>query len=82
MSENGHDLHALFPAQTEILHALKIESEHYRTLADRHHDLVLEIDRIEAGLEPASDERLEALKKQRLGILDEIAEMIGERTGP
>ena len=80
MSENGHDLHALFPAHTEILHRLKIDSEHYRALAARHHDLVLEIDRIEAGLEAASDERLEELKKQRLAVLDDIAEMIAERT--
>ncbi len=79
MSELGHDLHSLFPAQREILHTLKTESAHFRQLADRHHDLVQEIYRIEGGLEAASDERLEELKKERLGLLDEIAEMIAER---
>ena len=79
MSETGHDLQALFPAQRETLHALKLESAHYRELADRHHALALEISRIESGLEAASDERLEEAKKQRLGILDEIADMIAER---
>ncbi len=79
MSENGHDLHALFPAQREILHTLKLNSAHYRQLADRHHALAQEITRIEAGTEPASDDRLEGLKKQRLGLLDEIAALIAER---
>lgn len=79
MSENGHDLHTLFPAQPEILHALKLNNAAYRDLADRHHVLALEISRIEGGLEPASDDRLEELKKQRLEILDEIAAMIAER---
>lgn len=82
MSENGHDLHALFPAQRDILHALKLDSAHYRDLADRHHLLAHEIARIEGGLEPASDDRLEALKKQRLDLLDQIAAMIGERLKP
>lgn len=79
MSEYSHDLHALFPAQQEILHALKLNSAHYRALADRHHALAQEIARIEGGLEPASDDRLEDLKKQRLHLLDEIAAMIAEK---
>jgi uncharacterized protein YdcH (DUF465 family) len=81
MSEHGHDLHALFPAQTAILHSLKVESEQYRALAGQYHELVQEIDRIEANIDPASDERLEGLKKRRLALLDEIAELIGERLG-
>ncbi len=76
MSELGHDLHALFPAQTAILHKLKLDSEHYRTLALRHHALTQAIGRIEAGLDAASDDRLEELKKQRLVVLDDIAGMI------
>jgi hypothetical protein len=39
MSETGHDLQALFPAQRETLHLLKLESAQYRELADRHHAL-------------------------------------------
>jgi len=79
MSELGHDLHALFPAQREVLHALKLESAHYRDLAARHHELVQQISRIEGGLDAASDIRLEDLKKQRLNLLDEVAAMIAER---
>jgi uncharacterized protein YdcH (DUF465 family) len=79
MSETGHDLQAPFPAQRETLHLLKLESAQYRELADRHHALALQIARIEGGMEAASDERLEEAKKQRLGMLDDIAAMIAER---
>jgi uncharacterized protein YdcH (DUF465 family) len=79
MSETGHDLSTLFPVHRDVLHALKLESAHYRELADRYHALALQISRIEGGLEAASDERLEEAKKQRLGVLDDIAAMIAER---
>jgi uncharacterized protein YdcH (DUF465 family) len=76
MSEAGHDLHSLFPADEQAIHALKMCSELFRALADRHHLLCQEIHRIEAGLDPASDRRLEELKKERLGVLDEIGAMV------
>ena len=79
MSELGHDLHALFPEQGEALHALKLESPQFRQLAERHHALTQEISRIETGLDAASDDRLEELKKQRLSLLDEVAAMIAAR---
>ena len=79
MSELGHDLQAEFPADRAILHDLKLESEHFRVLADQHHGLTQQIYRIEGGLEAASDDRLETLKKQRLRLLDEIAALIAVR---
>ncbi|GLI98467.1 MAG: DUF465 domain-containing protein [Pseudomonadota bacterium] len=78
MSELGNDLHALFPAQIAVLHSLKLKSEHYRSLARQHHELVQAIGQIESGNQACSDDRLEGLKKQRLHLLDEIAEMIAE----
>ncbi|AMK23001.1 MULTISPECIES: YdcH family protein [Sphingomonadaceae] len=79
MSELGHDLHTLFPAHREILHALKLESPHYRELAHRHHELTRQIYRIEGGLDATSDDRLEDLKKQHLRLLDEVAELIADK---
>lgn len=81
MSEVGHDLHSLFPGDASHLHALKVESGPFRSLAERHHLLSREIARIEDGLDPASDERLEELKKQRLDLLDQVAAMIAQRKG-
>ena len=79
MSELGHDLQAQFPADRAILHSLKLENEHFRGLADQHHGLIQEIYRIEGGLDAASDDRLETLKKQRLRLLDEITTLIAAR---
>ncbi|UNK78676.1 DUF465 domain-containing protein [Sphingopyxis granuli] len=79
MSEARHDLHALFPDEGPILHALKVEDARFRDLADRHHAIEVEIQRLDAGLGAASDERLEELKKQRLRLLDEVMAMIAAR---
>ncbi len=78
MSHVAHDLHAEFPHDGTILHDLKMSDQHFRTVADRYHDINKEIHRIEAEVEAASDERSEELKKQRLLILDEVAAMISK----
>ncbi len=79
MSETGHDLQALFPHNRPILRALKIEDASFRKLAERYHELELEIQRVDAGLDAASDERIEELKKERLRLLDDVAGMIEAR---
>ena len=76
MSEAGHDLHALFPDHGPALHALKLGSTNFRTLAEEHHDLQSRIQQAEAGLAAVADDQLEDLKKRRLFILDEIAALI------
>jgi uncharacterized protein len=76
MSHTPHDLHAEFPEDSAVLHTLKMNDAHFRARADHYHDLNREIHRIEIGTEPASDLRAEALKKSRLGLLDELSGMI------
>lgn len=71
-----HELHDEFPHQGEALHRLKLGSAHFVRLAERHHLVNREIHRIAAEIEAASDERLEALKRERLHLLDEIAAML------
>jgi uncharacterized protein YdcH (DUF465 family) len=71
-----HELHDEFPQDAEVLHRLKMTNTHFVQLADRHHEVNREIHRIAAEIEAASDERLEALKRERLHLLDEIAAMI------
>lgn len=78
MSHTPHDLHAEFPDATEALHTLKTDNVHFGKLAAQYHDLNREIHRIDSGLEPASDDRTEQLKKERLSILDQVAVMISE----
>ena len=58
------------------MHTLKIGNEHFGKLAAQYHDVNREIHRIDSGIEPASDDRTEALKKERLSILDQVAVMV------
>lgn len=76
MSNTPHELADEFPHDHDVLHLLKMENAHYVTLSDRYHAVNGEIHRIEAGVEPTSDDYLEQLKKQRLALLDEIGSMI------
>ncbi|MGE0152060.1 MAG: YdcH family protein [Reyranellaceae bacterium] len=81
MSHVPHDLHAEFPADAELLHRLKLGDRHFQTLAQRYQDVNQQIHRIESEVEPASDERLETLKKQRLALVDEIAGVLRKAKG-
>lgn len=76
MSHSAHDLAAAFPDAAAKLHALKLNDAHFRKLSDAYHQLDKAIHRAETGIEPTSDEHLEALKKQRLAVLDAVAEMV------
>lgn len=76
MSHTPHELHDEFPDDAAILHDLKLGNAHYARIADQYHETNREIHRIESGVEAASDDRLEALKKQRLHLVDEVAGMI------
>jgi uncharacterized protein YdcH (DUF465 family) len=73
-----HELADTFPEAAAALHRLKLANAHFAQLAERHHVVNRTIHRIETEVEAAGDERLEALKKERLNLLDEIAAMLGQ----
>ena len=77
MSHTPHELHDEFPQDADILHRLKMFDAHFQKVAGEYHAINREIHRIEAEVDAASDERLEALKKQRLSLLDQVSGMIG-----
>lgn len=76
MSHVPHGLHDEFPQAAAAISKLKIGDAHFARLADRYEHLNREIHRVETDVEPASDERLEQLKKERLKLKDEIAAML------
>ncbi|WP_448579038.1 YdcH family protein [Thermaurantiacus sp.] len=76
MSHLPQDLHDVFPDDEALLRRLKAQDQHFRNLADRYATLDQEISQIGLALAPASDERTEDLKKQRLLVLDEIAAVV------
>ena len=73
MTHISQDLHNAFPDDEAVLRQLKAEDRHFQTLSARFDELDEEVLRIEAGTEPASDIRLEEIKKHRLALLDDIA---------
>ncbi len=76
MTHVPHGLHEEFPQATAAISRLRIADAHFARLADHYDHLNREIHRIEAEVEPASDEALEDLKKKRLKLKDEIAAML------
>lgn len=76
MSHTPHDLHAVFPDDSAVLHTLKMNDAHFKARADYYHNLNREIHRIEIGADAASDLRAETLKKSRLALLDELSGVI------
>jgi uncharacterized protein YdcH (DUF465 family) len=77
-----HELHEAFPHDVALLTRLKVDDAHFADLAERYHDLNRTIHRIEAEIDPASDDHAEALKKQRLAMLDEIAALLVTARAP
>jgi uncharacterized protein YdcH (DUF465 family) len=84
MTHVAHELHEEFPGSADRLHELKLSDPHFARQAERYHELNREIHRIESEVAPASDQHLEELKKQRLALLDEIAQLLasGNRSSP
>jgi len=76
MSHVHHELHEEFPADGAALHALKLADPHFRKLSDSYHEVNRAIHRAETDIEPVSELVLEDLKKQRLSLLDAVAQML------
>ena len=73
-----NELTTIFKRDRELITRLKRDDAHYARLADEYHEVNREVHRIEAEAEAASDERVEALKKQRLSLLDEITAIVSK----
>jgi len=78
MTHTPHELATEFPQHVEKMHELKTNNAHFAKLADDYHILIRQIHRIETDIEPASEDFLHDLKKQRLAMLDEVSELIAE----
>ena len=77
MSHVPNELHEEFPQAAERISQLKQKNAHFARMAEDYHEVNRTIHRMETNVEPASDEALETLKKQRLSLKDQIATMIG-----
>lgn len=71
-----NELTEIFKRDRDLITRLKGEDAHFARLADEYHEVNRQVHRIEAETEAASDERTEALKRRRLGLLDEISAIV------
>ena len=71
-----HDLIHELPEHREIIHELKMNHAHFARLFNQYHDVDHAVHRIETGVENTSDEELEALKKERLHLKDQLFKMM------
>jgi uncharacterized protein YdcH (DUF465 family) len=76
MSHVAHELHEEFPEKAVAIHHLKGANAHFARIAELYHELNRAIHRMEANVEPVADDTLEGMKRQRLTLKDEIAQML------
>jgi hypothetical protein len=62
----------MFPEYRDLISKLKHSDLHFTNLFNRHNELDQKIKNIESSIEVASHETIEALKKEKLHIKDEI----------
>lgn len=71
-----------FAGHGETIHHLKTTDPHFKSLMEKNHALWVEIHKLATGEAAASDDHAEALRKQRLQLLDEIATAIAKAEKP
>jgi uncharacterized protein YdcH (DUF465 family) len=62
----------MFPEFSELINQLKSTDAHFDSLHQRHAALDQHVQRIVSRVEPATDEVMETLKKEKLLLKDEI----------
>lgn len=76
MSLENHSLVHEFPEYRQRIHEMKTRDTHFARLFAEYDAVEHEVHRIESGAEAAADERLEALKKQRLSLKDQLFSLL------
>lgn len=62
----------MFPEYRQLITQLKNQDRHFQQLFDRHNELDQKIKNMEARLEPATSMEIEALKKEKLSLKDQL----------
>ena len=76
MANTPHELPEEFPESVERMRELRASDGHFARLADEYHEVNRQIHRIETRVEPAAEDVEEELKRRRLRLKDEIAQML------
>ncbi|WP_299413097.1 YdcH family protein [uncultured Sulfitobacter sp.] len=73
MSHTPHELAEEFPDQMAQMAELRQNDAHFVKLSDSYHTLNRAIHRAETDVEPTSDDNMTRMRRERLGLKDEIA---------
>jgi uncharacterized protein YdcH (DUF465 family) len=76
MTHRQNELAEIFPELAGLIRKLKQSDRHFARLVDEYHQTNGRIHRFETDVEPTSDEAMEAEKKARLKLLDEIGAIL------
>ncbi len=76
MSNTPHDITEEFPDQRERITKLKTSNGRFARLVEEYTELNRTIHRIETRIEPAPEDVEDELKRRRVHLKDEIAQML------
>lgn len=76
MSNTPHELAEEFPQFHALIHHLRETDGHFLRLSNEYHAVNGDIHRAETDIEPADDERMNEMRKERVRLKDELYEML------
>ncbi|MEM8542046.1 MAG: YdcH family protein [Pseudomonadota bacterium] len=76
MAHTPHELAEEFPEFVDKMHELKSANAHFAKLADEYHEINRAVHRAETNVEPTDDFNMDAMRKQRMALKDEIYGML------
>ncbi|MEL6436255.1 MAG: YdcH family protein [Pseudomonadota bacterium] len=76
MANTPHELAEEFPEHVAKMSEMKQANAHFAKLFDEYHDVNRAIHRAETDIEPTDDFNMEAMRKQRMVLKDEIYGML------
>ena len=66
----------MFPEYRDLITQLKTTNRHFLNLFEKHNELDQRIKNMESGVEPATSLAIEALKKEKLALKDELYQVL------
>lgn len=78
MSHTPHELADDFPDQVDRIHELKIENAHFAKLVDEYHEINRAVHRAETNVEPCEELAEMTMRKTRMVLKDQIAQMLAK----
>lgn len=79
LAHTPHELPEEFPQQVEQMAALRQSDQHFANLSESYHTLNRAIHRAETDVEPTSDDNMQKMRRERMGLKDQIAAYLREK---